>query len=81
LIEGDKGHWLAQLSLQVETACKLDGVAGAEWVPQEERTRLCGDVRNHLDDGQGRKIALQGGQHPVATRGRERSLARPARDP
>ncbi len=72
LIVGDERNGLAQPSLQVEAAGKLDGVARAERMPPEERTCQSRDVRNRLDDGQGGKIALQGGQHPIATRGRER---------
>lgn len=80
-IERDERDNLGQLTLQVEAACELYGVTRTQRMPQEQRTSVRRDLRNHLDDREGRQIALQGVQHSVATRGREHSLARTTGDP
>jgi hypothetical protein len=66
--------------LQKQAARKLDGIARAERLSEEKRTCICDDLRNHLDNGKGGEVALQGSQHSVAVSKRERPLARPTDD-
>jgi hypothetical protein len=74
-IERDEGDRLCQLPLEVQTTGKLDRVAGTKRMPQEKLTRVGGDLRNHLDDGERGQIALQRGEDSVATWNRQRTIA------
>jgi len=65
-IKRDEGDRLSQLPLQVQTARELDGIARAQRMSQEQSARISRDLRNHLDDGKGGHVALEGGQYPVA---------------
>jgi hypothetical protein len=78
-IECHEGNGLTQLPLQIQAARKLDGIARAERVTQEERTGVAGDLRNHLDDRQGQEVALQSSEQAVAVSGRERHPSRARR--
>jgi hypothetical protein len=47
-IEGDEGDRLCQLPLEMLTTGELDRVARTKRMPQEKRTRIGRDLRNHL---------------------------------
>jgi len=66
---------LRKLPLQVQAARKLDGVAHALRMPQEQGPPIRGDVRNHLHNRESRHVAPERRQHPVTLLNRERLLS------
>ena len=79
-IESDEMNGLPELPLQVQAASKLDGIARAKRMPQEQTSRLGRHVRDELHDGERLEIALQGPQDAVALPNGQRSLPGAARD-
>ena len=77
-IVGDHRNRFSKLPLHVEATRQLDGVAGAEWMPQEQRTCVLGDLRSHLYHRESGYVAEEGGKHLVALLNRERRLTRTA---
>jgi hypothetical protein len=80
LIEGDEWNRLTQLTLQVKTARKLNGIVRAQRTPQEQRARIGCDLRDHLDHRKGGQVRHEGRQRAVATLRSERTLPSPAND-
>jgi hypothetical protein len=66
---------LSELSLQVQTACKLYGVAGAQNMADEQATRIHGYLGGHFDNRESGHVTLEGGQDPITSPNRERSLS------
>jgi hypothetical protein len=60
VIERHEWNRLSKLPLQVQAARKLDGVARAQRMPQEQSPRIRGSVRNHLQNRESGQVALEG---------------------
>jgi hypothetical protein len=70
LVVHDERNGLAQFTLQIQTAGKLDRISGSERVLLHERPSVCRNRSGQLDNRQGTHVVAQGRQDPIALLGR-----------
>jgi hypothetical protein len=77
IVKRDKRQRLAHLALQIEAACELHGITGAQAVAQQESSRRCRNVRRELDNDERGEIVGEGRERAVPFRDGKRSFSRP----
>jgi hypothetical protein len=74
-IERHERNSLSELSLQVQAARKLYGVASAQNMAHEQATRVRGYLRGHLHDRESEHVTLERSQDLITSPNRKRSLS------
>src|SRR5450759_515207 len=77
IVKRHEGQWLAQLTLQIEAAGELHGVACPQAMAEQECPRLGRNLGSELDNDQGCKIVYQRRQGPVPFLDGKRPFSRP----